>query len=279
MTYRSLLVHVDDSARCACRLEVAGRLARDFDASLIGVYLVPTPELTPTVAALLPDSVVAERLRDTGDAQDEAEARFRAAAALAGADAIEWRAPAGAPVRAIATHAHGVDLAVIGQPDPHDPGASFSSDLANAAVLSTGRPVLVVPYLGVQGPVGETVLVAWDHGRESARAIGDALPLLARAKRVVVLAITPGGEESLIDKQSGALIEAYLTRHGIAATVRHLRIAEAGVGELLLSQRAEMGADLIVMGAYGHTPLHELVLGGVTRTVLGKMTSPVLMAH
>jgi nucleotide-binding universal stress UspA family protein len=279
MALRSLLVHVDDSDACVHRLDVASRLARDFDAELIGVYLVPTAELTPTVAALLPDSIVEQRLRGTGDAQDEAEARFRDAAARAEVLAVEWRAPAGMPVRAIATHARGVDLSVIGQPDPHDPGASFAGDLATAALLATGRPALIVPYVGVRRPVAETVLVAWDHSRESARAIADALPLLARAPKVVVLAITSGREESLVDKQSGALIDAYLRRHDVRATVHHLSIADVDTGELLLSQCADTGADLLVMGAYGHTPLQELVLGGVTRTMLRRMTTPVLMSH
>src|SRR4051794_2586755 len=104
MALKSLLVHVDDSERCSHRLLLAARLAHEFGAQLVGVYLVPTPELTPSVAALLPDSMVEQQLSATGAAQDLAEARFFDAAQRANLVAIEWRAPAGDPVKAMAMH-------------------------------------------------------------------------------------------------------------------------------------------------------------------------------
>lgn len=278
MAFRSLLVHVDDSERCSHRLSVASRIAHDFAAQLVGVYLVPTPELTPTIAALLPDSVVEQRLRATGDAQDLAEARFFDAAQRANLVTIEWRAPAGDPVKAIAAHTRGVDLAIIGQPDPDDSAASFAGELANASVLSTGRPVLIIPHTGATGAIGRTVFVAWNDSKASARAVADALPILGKAKQVIVVSVNTSDHESRSDAQVVAHIEAYLRRHGVVATFRHVD-GVSDVGELLLSQAHDAGADLIVMGAYGRTPLRERVLGGVTRTVLTKMTVPVLMSH
>ena len=279
MTYRSLLVHVDDAERCSHRLDVASRMARDFGAVLVGAYLVQTRELVPSISAMLPDSIVRQRLQETGDAQARAEASFRAAAAAAGLTTIEWRAPAGNPIEAAVAHARGVDLVVIGQPDPDDPDSAFAADLANAVILSTGRPTLVIPYVGAAGATGETVLVAWDGSRESVRAIADALPLLARAAKVVVMSITAGGEARPSDVQARVQIVAYLSQHGIIATARHLELPDVAMGELLLSEAADVGADLIVMGAYGHARLQELVLGGVTRTMLEAMTVPVLMSH
>jgi hypothetical protein len=174
------------------RIEIASRTAGEFGAALVGAYLVPTPALTPSVSALLPGSIVAERLRESGEAQQAAEERFREATAGAGLVAVEWRAPAGDPAHAIVAHARGADLTIIGQPDPATPDAAFAVELANAAILSSGRPVLVIPYIGAEGTFGETVIIALDASRESARAVADALPLLQRAGKVIVLSITPG---------------------------------------------------------------------------------------
>ena len=279
MAFRSLLVHLDDSERCSHRLGVATRVAHEFTAQLVGVYLVPTPELTPTIAALLPESVVKQRLRVTGEAQDLAEARFCETSQRANLVAIEWRAPAGDPVDAIAAHTRGADLAIVGQPHPGDFDAAFVGELANAAVLYGGRPVLIVPHSGAVGAVGKTVFVAWNDSKESARAVADALSILAKAKQVIVMSINTSDDEGRSEGHGVAHIDAYLRRHRVVAAVRHIDDADADVGELLLAQAQGVGADLMVMGAYGHTALRERMLGGVTRTILTKATMPVLMSH
>ena len=138
---------------------------------------------------------------------------------------------------------------------------------------------MAIPYIGVKGPVGETVLIALDHSRESARAVADALPLLTRARRVIVLAIRTTAEETLDDIQARTQVVAFLEGHGIDAQVQQIDRPNIPVGEMLLSRTADSGADLIVMGAYGHARLQEAVLGGVTRTMLDAMTVPVLMSH
>ena len=278
ITYKTLLVHVDDSEHCVHRVEAASRIARAFEARLVGAYLVHTPELTPSVSALLPETMVNQRLAESGEAQQRAEAQFRAAATGTGLAAVEWRAPAGDPAHAITAHARGADLAVIGQPDA-GADAAFAIDLANAVILGSGRPVLVIPYIGSPGMIGDTVLIALDRSRESARAIADALPLLVRARKVVVVSITAAAEETLGDTQARTQVVAHLRGHGIDAEVQHLDIPDIAIGELLLSQAADFGADLIVMGAYGHARFQELVVGGVTRTMLKAMTVPVLMSH
>src|ERR1041384_5135900 len=131
MALRSLLVHIDDSDRCSHRLDVACRIAHEFAAQLIGVYLVSTPQLSPSIAAILPPDLVEQHLKATGAAQDLAETRFFDASQRANLLTIEWRAPPGDPVQAIAAQARGVDLAVIGQPAPHDENVHFDNSLAN----------------------------------------------------------------------------------------------------------------------------------------------------
>jgi nucleotide-binding universal stress UspA family protein len=279
MTYRTIFVHVDDAEPCDRRLAVAARLARAYPAQLRGTYLAPSAALTPFTSAVLPGEVVERRMRETADAQREAEARFRAAAAKAGVTSLDWRAPAGDPMVAAVLHARYADLAVIGQPFRDDPSEAFSSELAKEVVMSCGRPVLFVPYVGEYKTVGERVLIAWKDSRESARAVADALPLLKDAKKVFAVAITPDDDENLHDVLADQQVAAFLRRHEVDATVRRLAVPDINAGELLLSQAADVSADLIVMGAYSRPRVSAFVWGGVTQVMLSSMTVPVLMSH
>jgi nucleotide-binding universal stress UspA family protein len=279
MSFNTILVHADDNPHCKQRLDAAIRIALDFSARLVGLYLVPTAELTPSVAAMFPGEVVARRLRETGEAQGRAETLFRQTTATAGLSAIDWRAPSGKPVVAAVAHARCADLAVIGQPDPDQPDFAFLEELAQTVALSAGRPTLIMPYVAPGTSLGQSVLVAWDGGREASRAVGDALPLLNRARRVTVVAIGSETEDRIADTAATSRLVDYLHSHGIDARINHSNVTDISVGEQLLSQAADLGIDLIVMGAYAHTRLRELILGGVTRTMLRSMTAPVLMSH
>jgi len=279
MSYQSMLVHVDDGERVVVRLGAAARLARSFDAELIGAYVVPTSPLTPSVSAVLPNSVVTERMREMGEAQGSAEALFRAAATRARVAAVEWRAPAGDPIETLVEHARCTDLVIIGQRDPEDSEADFSGTVAGALVMQSGRPVLALPYTGTPAAIGATVLVTWNGSRESARAVADAMPLLARAERVFLLTVDVRPDDTAAAALAEQRVLAWLKFHGVDATSRHYGLPEMDVGPLILSQASDLGADLIVMGAYSHSRLQEFVLGGVTRHVLECMTVPVLMSH
>jgi nucleotide-binding universal stress UspA family protein len=137
----------------------------------------------------------------------------------------------------------------------------------------------VVPYIGAATPPGKRVIVAWNGGREAARAVNDALPLLVAADQVDVVCVNPGrGEEDDADLP-GADLCLHLARHGVKAEAQELVASDIEAGDLLLSRAADSGADLIVMGAYGHARWREVVLGGVTRQLLNQMTVPVFMSH
>jgi len=277
MSYRTLLVHVDDDESSAQRVDYAIRLAQTCDAELVGIYLVRGTDMTPSAAAMMSSDLVARRLGAFGEAQHGAEQRFRGAAAARGLDAVDWRAPAGPPLEAAIAHGRCTDLFVLGQ---HDPSATgFGEALISNVLLSSGRPTLVVPRIGAPATIGQRVLVAWDAGREAARAIGDALPLLSRAQRVDVLAIDHDREPEVDDRLADARLHAWLRRHGIAADVARQEAGDTGIGEWLLSRAADLGSDLIVMGGYGHARVRELVLGGATRTILRSLTVPVFMTH
>ena len=277
MSFKTILVQIDHGNASAQRVDAAVRLARNFGARLVGLYVVPGAELTPSVAAVLPPGVVEERLRATGEAQNLAEARFREAASAAGLAAVEWRAPTGAPIEAAVAHGRCTDLFVMGQRDPSE--FVFSEEIVATVLLSTGRPTLVVPYIGAGPTLGENVLVAWNGGREAARAIGDAMPLLERAKRVNVIAVESEREETVDEHLAGERLAGWLRGHGIQANIARQEASDVGIGEWLLSRAADLGSDMIVMGGYAHPRVRELILGGVTQTMLRSMTIPVLMSH
>lgn len=170
------------------------------------------------------------------------------------------------------------DLAVLGQHNPDD-GSDTNRGLIDRLVLSAGRPCLVIPYIGAHETIGQRVLVAWNARREAVRAVNDALPILQQAASVVVLAANPPAGDAGEGDIPSADICHHLARHGVQAEARSAISTDIDVGNLLLSSASDLGADLIVMGAYGHSRLRETVLGGVTRHLLHHMTVPVFISH
>ena len=279
MSGRTMLVHVDDSAGAKSRIEVAARLAQDAGARLVGVYAVPSAEIAPSVAALIPPDVLARRLEQTARAQTNAEALFREASAPARIG-VEWRAPAGGAIDAVIAHGRYCDLVVVGQPAEDDAFFGFERELLTAALLGLGRPILAVPYIGSPGGIGKRVLVATDGGREAVRAIGDAWSLLERARDVKILVgATDGPGRTPSFAQASERLAGWFGDHGLHPDIERYDSDAGDHGEWLLSRAADFAADLIVMGGYGHPRMREIVLGGMTRTILSTMTVPVLMSH
>lgn len=280
MTYKTILVHLDSTGECGDRLAAGIRLAKAFSGTLVGTYLDNAPEITPSIAAFVPEDIIAARLSESAAEQKAAETVFRDTAAAAGLTAIEWRAPAGPPLDAAVAHGRCADLVVVGKPDSAAAEVSFAAQLVAAMLLETGRPLLVVPPVGAQS-IGSNVLVAWDGGREATRALADALPFLVRARRVTVLSVDPSASARGADALARERLAANLQRHGVTARFDHhdLGRVDIEVGEWLLSRAADISSDLLVMGGYGRSRLRERVLGGATRALLSAMTLPVLMAH
>ncbi len=145
--------------------------------------------------------------------------------------------------------------------------------------MTSGRPVLVVPYIGPGKSVATHVLVGWNASREATRAVNDAIPLLQRAKKVTVLAVDPEGGTEGHGEVPSADISLHLARHGIKVEAAQTVTGDIDVGDALLSRASDLGADLIVVGAYGHSRMREFILGGVTRHLLQHMTVPILISH
>ena len=167
------------------------------------------------------------------------------------------------------------DLAIVGQPEPGKQAPEQS--IIEAALFNSGRPVLVVPYIQRQPLNLDRILVGWDGSRNAARAVADALPFLSRAKAVDVVVVE--GEPGKPDKLAGADIARHLARHDIKVEIKRLVASDLSVANTILSHAADAGADMIVMGGYGHSRLREFLLGGATRDILSTMTVPTLMSH
>ncbi len=276
MPLRDILVHLDESEGAIRRLDLAAGLARAQGARLVGLY----PIEVPMPVAAVPDATgiavgeLYEQLRNDAFARVQpVEQAFRDRMAQAGL-ATEWRQEEGNARDILCAHARCADLLVLGQDEPH-----HGAGLVEPAIFGTGGPVLVIPYAGRFETLGTRVLVAWNGSREAARAVRDSLPLLIAANQVTVLAVNPEGAEGADQDLPAAGLAAHLARHGVKAVADHALAPGIAPAEAILNAAAETGADLLVMGAYGHSPLREWVMGGATRTLLHSMTLPVLMAH
>ena len=275
MTYRTFVVHLGTDARRRERLALAAGLASSFDAHLVGVF-APADLLVPFVLTGNAGPVIESELRRRAELAAEAKREFDAVVGRH-APKAEWRRAEGGPLAALRLSARYADLVVVGQRDPDlAPGEGMPGYFVEEVVFSAGRPVLVVPYAGRFERVGARVLVAWNASREAARALTDALPLLQRAQAVEVVVFEPQAADH--GAEPGADIALFLARHGVRVNVARQQ-AGIDVGAQILSRAADSEADLIVMGAYGHSRARELVLGGATRSLLQAMTVPVLMAH
>jgi nucleotide-binding universal stress UspA family protein len=189
---------------------------------------------------------------------------------------IEWLSSFDEPLDAMCARAKYADLVVIGQSDPSDDSGT-ELDFPQRLILSAGRPVLILPKIGSFSTVGKNIIVAWNTSREATRAVTDAIPLLKRAENVHIMAVdSEYGEHGNIP---GTEIANYLAQHEVNVDVLRNPGGEIDIGNELLSRAADISADLIVMGGYGHSRLREWVLGGATRTILESMTIPVLMSH
>jgi nucleotide-binding universal stress UspA family protein len=278
MNWKTILVHLDDEPRCAERVALAAQLAVQHGAHLVGASPTGWPDVPIAVNGVLPDMATAVAL-SAAELRAIAEERatvFERQARAAEVASFASRVVEGEPLDVTARLGRSADLVVVGQTDLDADIPGIARDFPQQVALATGGPVLVVPYAGRFAGIGRDVLVAWKDVREAARAVRDALPLLAKARRVILLELVP--PETSADTAALAELQEHLARHGIAADARREATA-IDTGNALLSRAADLGADSIVMGAYGHTRLREWVLGGMTKHLLEHMTVPTLMTH
>jgi len=277
MTYATVMVSLALDQSNEARLQVAGELAERFEAAMVGVAAARfAPPLYFT------DGAEAQRLIDESEASVERrlaglEAQFRAATRNRGGH-VEWRSATDFPARFVLAQARCADIVVSG-----GQSSVFSDAFALASpkdlVMQAGRPLLVVPD-GANWLDLRSVLVAWKDTPEARRAVSDALPMLRKARDVTIAAIPERDDERSVVMAGVTDVAAWLARHGVTATAR---VSEAVRNEPAAAQlekiAGDVGAGLIVAGAYGHSRFRELILGGVTQYLVTQSARSVLLSH
>jgi nucleotide-binding universal stress UspA family protein len=273
---KSILLHVDDSPNMATRLQAANELAELHDACVRALFAV-TPLFVGGAYSFEEVASASARTPDLDALREERSRKLYLLTQGRSMPNVTWAEVTREPVLdAFAHQALHVDLLVLGQHPAGRQAQDVPAHFPESMLIASGKPAWIIPNTGSANAAPRAVLVAWKPSREAARAVSAALPFLQRAQQVHIACWTRGSEAGAT---GGLDIEQHLQAHGIQPRM-HRHAGEPGdLGERLLLLAAELGAELVVMGCYGRGRTREMVLGGVTRTVLKSMKVPVLMAH
>ncbi len=281
MSFKTILVHANSVEELDRVVPAALNVAKETGGHVIGLHVIPSPEVYPAYRFDFPVEVQAQVRKSAKALADTLEARFAHLADGQPGVTVEWRAVwSQVPDidEDVVDHARCCDLLILPQPDAGNPvGNNFGE--VGRVILQAGRPVLMVPYAGDHTDFGKHVFVAWNGSRESSRAVFDAMPFLLSAEDVRLYAVKSKAAAKDMTLLQGAELATTLARHDITVVADTATPPETSVASDLLSRIADHGADLLVMGGYGHSRAREYVFGGVTREILKTMTVPVLFSH
>jgi nucleotide-binding universal stress UspA family protein len=267
MGIRDILVHLDTSAASNARLDIAIAYARKHGARLRGLYLITHLFYEPRTIGEKGDSERIEQLfvAKTSEAGISAEWLFQDCSIM-GLDVCDL----------ITMQAYYTDLVVLGQPNLSATVVNIPNDLVERVVISSGRPVLVIPYSGVFITAGDRIMIAWKAGRESIRVVNDSLPYLQKAH---VIDIVSGKEKGDSPDSTLAFISSFLLNHGIKTSHETISSGSFPIGDMLLNNVCEKKIDLLVMGAFAPNRRGKIEISPVARHVLKHLTTPVLLSH
>lgn len=274
MPYKTILVHVDESTRASERIKIAAAMAMAEGAHLIGTAVTGASRYLIQERALENDPSLRHHLDALRSRAQRGLDDFEACVHRLALSSYEKRLVDDEAGAGICLHARYADLVVIGQYDRDEVSPVVMQDFPQYVVLNCGRPVLLVPCAGRFDNLGHRTIIAWDGSLAAIRGVSGALPLLRRAQEVTAITFgdldrdVPGTDE----------LQRYLARHDVQLSLQH-RDSTQQVGADLLALCSDLECDLLVMGGYGHSRFREILLGGVTRTVLTEMNVPVLMTH
>lgn len=279
MSYKTLLVQIDQSVQSSERINLAAALAGTEQAHLIGTAMTGISRVVFEAGVFKHhDPAFDHHVRALRQYADKSLDLFKSAMKRHPGLSTESRLLDDDAVGGISLQARYVDLVLIGQFDSSAGVPGLLPSFPESVLMNCVRPVLVLPSIYRFNALPSHAIVAWDGGMTATRAISGALPLLKRAGKVSLVVFNPAERPDVHGEQPGADMALYLSRQGVSVDLM-VRETTIEAGEALLSLCADEGADLLVMGAYGHTRFRELLLGGATRQILDSMTVPVLMAH
>lgn len=268
---KDLLVSVDDSENCSYRLAVVQNLASRFDSHVTGIHVSRIMSDLDLYDVVTNELTIKNLQSQLANERDTVTDQFYRSLSLGTGKTSFFSEQSNDKYLQLAKIN---DLIVISQPTPEQ---RKHMDFVSQLIMRSGRPILLLPYTNGNDEIGSSVMVAWDDSREACRAVHDALPLLKAAKTVHVVSVS---EPSKLENTTpSATISEHLARHDVNVITHDVVKNDIPVAESLLSLTADYNIDLLVMGGYGHSRMREFVFGGVTKTILGSMTVPVLMAH
>ena len=255
--YRRISVHLDQGFDCKRRTQAAIGLAKRHQAELVGIYATSAPPQYYYGESVLMSRALNVMKDLQAQGRDSVQNAFLAAASQADIPA-QVRSDDTSPSASVALHGRVSDLIIVSQLNRDDVEAAHENEFVEQTLLTAGRPVLVVPSSGHFPVIGERVLYCWDGSRESARALADAAPVLRMADHLVVLTMDEGAATRGAGSASFDDLASYCEAQGMPRP-EHVRrdIKGVGVGSTILNAAADYSADLIVMGAYGHSKLRE----------------------
>jgi hypothetical protein len=280
MSYKTILVSLNEVGRLSELVAAAVTLARETGAHVSGLYVVPAVQVYPSVGFEAAPQVFEGNRSFFKDNGARVKQAFEEAMRREGLSHDFHQIDARTPVIADEVVAAGrvADLVIVSATNPEEI-TGVERDFVEQTVMALGRPVIVLPYKGKAAVSLNEVIIGWDGGREASRAAFDALPLLKKAAKVRVVRIDPQKDPSLRGSVAGADLAEALARHGVKAEAQGYPTDGQDEGQALMRCAADSGAGLIVMGAYGHSRLAEFIFGGATRFVLNRLVCPVLMSH
>jgi nucleotide-binding universal stress UspA family protein len=280
MSYRSILANLNEIANKQAMLTSATVLAHEFDARLIGLYVVPAAPIYPS-SSYEPVPDMFEAHRKYFDHQAEAmKTAFEAAVTGIGIRTVLRIEKSPSPLIGdrLIEEGRSFDMILVSQTEAASQ-LGVELDFVPRVAVAAGRPVVVVPFNCPVGSIPETVVVGWNGSREAARAVFDSLPFLKRAREVHVVWVDPSVKRREMDALPGEGIARSLELHGVKVVMDPVDGDDHRAGDVLMKRVADLRAGLLVIGAYGRPRLSEYILGGVTRTVLRKMRCPVFLSH
>jgi len=279
MSYKSIIVHLDTGERTHRRLAVAVSMAGQFGAHLTGVFSIDSPDPKSSAQTVAAGQYHSDRKNRRIQRRASLEQLFRTELQRCEVSG-SWLVADESANLAVPRMGRYADLIIAGQEDVEDPDSYIANNFQENLIMSAGCPVLLMPHVDLTPSVATHVMVAWDSSREAARAVHDALPFMRKAKNTTVVTIKPMKDHSAGNGHLRPDIAVVIARHGIEVRAVEIEADEdVSVGDTLLSHALDMGADLVVMGAYAHSRWQELVVGSTTRTILQSMAVPLLMSH
>ncbi|NTV49602.1 MAG: universal stress protein [Geobacteraceae bacterium] len=271
MTLKNILIHLDNSSGCPARLDLAINLARTHGANLKGLYAIAHEYYAPRHGGIMESGAK--------EMQTLFTEKTDSAGILSEWLYVDWSVVGVSITDIITSYTYYTDLVIVGQYDKNIPNNITPADFVERLGLASGRPLLIIPCTGTFTTLGERVIVAWKAGRESVRAVNDALPILKKTKKLCIVSVGSFGHHDRAAEESVHQLCAHLAHHQVAAEHEQILATGFPIAELLLNNARNQKMDLIVMGGYAQTRRGAYVIGPVATSLLTRMTLPILLSH